>query len=143
MSQRPSATRACCLLRRRCAASWHHSLLTRMPRRRPPWRRQQSPTSRLPLRLMRAPRSWASASAAAGASCCPTAAALSVGACALARAALPLLRVRSHPPCRLDGVVESVLSATGELRIAYDNGTIGTMSLQEAKELCGACAIEE
>lgn len=44
---------------------------------------------------------------------------------------------------RLDGVIEAVLPATGELRIAYENGTNGTMSLQEAKELTGACAVEE
>jgi hypothetical protein len=44
---------------------------------------------------------------------------------------------------RLDGVIEAVLPASGELRIAYENGTSGTMSLQEAKELTSACAIEE
>ena len=58
------------------------------------------------------------------------------------------MRVCAHlcmhsTPYRLDGTIEAVLPASGELRIAYDDGSSGTMSLREAKELCTAFAVEE
>jgi hypothetical protein len=34
-----------------------------------------------------------------------------------------------------------VLPATGELGISYDDGTTGSMSLREAKQLIGAFAV--
>ena len=37
----------------------------------------------------------------------------------------------------------SVLPATGELGISYDDGSKGSMSLQDAKQLIGALDIEE
>jgi len=45
----------------------------------------------------------------------------------------------------LEGTIVAVLPGSGELSVAFDNGTTGALLLREAKEMCSAAcdAIEE